>query len=396
MKYLPFFAAALATGAPGSAAENKPLNIVVLYADDWRHDTLGCAGNPVVKTPHLDQLAREGFRFTHNCVTTSICGVSRATLVHRAMDVAPRQSGVQRIQDAVGGDVSGLAARERLLRRPRRQMAQRQVPGGAIRFRPRLFGHALDEAAGRHADSRHAEERERRAGVPAPAPDGQAVLPDARVLRHARRGRQSEAVPAAAGEHVALSGRDDSGAEDRDRRGVPQAAALHRQREERRPRPLALALRHAGEISGDDEELLPPRHRGGRHLRPRARGAEEAGRCSTTRSSFSPPTTATSTASTASPTSGIRIEESIRVPLIVRDPRMAPGKRGGTNDDFTLNVDLAPTILAATGIAAPPTMQGRDLAPLYLADAKPTGAPSFSTSTRSFKTRISSRLRRRS
>ena len=62
-------------------AATKPLNILVLYADDWRHDTLGCAGNPVVQTPHLDQLAREGVRFTQNRVTTSICGVSRATLL---------------------------------------------------------------------------------------------------------------------------------------------------------------------------------------------------------------------------------------------------------------------------------------------------------------------------
>ena len=33
-------------------------------------------------------------------------------------------------------------------------------------------------------------------------------------------------------------------------------------------------------------------------------------------------------------------EESIRVPLIVRDPRMPKIKRGTTNDDFVLNVDL--------------------------------------------------------
>ena len=63
----------------GAAA--KPLNIVLLYADDWRHDTLGCAGNPVVRTPHLDQLACDGVRFTQNRVTTSICGVSRASLL---------------------------------------------------------------------------------------------------------------------------------------------------------------------------------------------------------------------------------------------------------------------------------------------------------------------------
>ena len=64
----------------GEAALARPLNVLVLYADDWRFDTLGCAGNPVVQTPQLDQLARESTRFTHACVTTAICGVSRASL----------------------------------------------------------------------------------------------------------------------------------------------------------------------------------------------------------------------------------------------------------------------------------------------------------------------------
>lgn len=64
-----------------AAVDSKPLNILVLYADDWRFDTLGCAGNPIVRTPHLDRLAAEGVRFTHNYVTTSICGVSRASLL---------------------------------------------------------------------------------------------------------------------------------------------------------------------------------------------------------------------------------------------------------------------------------------------------------------------------
>ena len=43
-------------------AGSKPVNILVLYADDWRHDTLSAAGNPVVKTPELDRLAGEGIR----------------------------------------------------------------------------------------------------------------------------------------------------------------------------------------------------------------------------------------------------------------------------------------------------------------------------------------------
>jgi len=56
-----------------------PMNILLFYADDWRHDTLGAAGNPVVKTPVFDALAAEGVRFSENCVTTSICWISRAS-----------------------------------------------------------------------------------------------------------------------------------------------------------------------------------------------------------------------------------------------------------------------------------------------------------------------------
>jgi arylsulfatase A-like enzyme len=64
-------------------------------------------------------------------------------------------------------------------------------------------------------------------------------------------------------------------------------------------------------------------------------------------------------------------EESIRVPLIVRDPRLPREQSGQTNDEFVLNVDLAPTILGASGIKAPAGMQGADFAPLYLAATKP-------------------------
>jgi arylsulfatase A-like enzyme len=70
-------------------------------------------------------------------------------------------------------------------------------------------------------------------------------------------------------------------------------------------------------------------------------------------------------------------EESIRVPLIVRDPRMPSDRRGQINDDMVLNVDLAPTLLASAGIAAPPRMQGRDMAQLYLLARKPPWRTEF-------------------
>ena len=56
---------------------------------------------------------------------------------------------------------------------------------------------------------------------------------------------------------------------------------------------------------------------------------------------------------------------------------MAKKKHGTTNDDFTLNVDLAPTILNATGNKIPKGMQGTDVAPLYLAEKAPEWRDEF-------------------
>ena len=58
-------------------------------------------------------------------------------------------------------------------------------------------------------------------------------------------------------------------------------------------------------------------------------------------------------------------QESIRVPLIIKDPRMDDEFKGTTNDDYTLNVDLTATILSAAGVTVLPTMMGRDMSELY-------------------------------
>jgi arylsulfatase A-like enzyme len=57
-------------------------------------------------------------------------------------------------------------------------------------------------------------------------------------------------------------------------------------------------------------------------------------------------------------------EESIRTPLIIRDPRLPAAMRGKQRGQMMLNIDLAPTILRAAEIDARSSMQGRDLAPL--------------------------------
>ena len=63
----------------GASGTPKP-NIIVIVADDLRWDALGYAGNRIIKTPHLDDLARRGTQFRNHFVTSSICNVSRATM----------------------------------------------------------------------------------------------------------------------------------------------------------------------------------------------------------------------------------------------------------------------------------------------------------------------------
>jgi arylsulfatase A-like enzyme len=61
------------------AAEKKP-NILLLIADEWRGDATGYAGDPNVKTPHLDRLAKEGLNFANAVSVTPVCTPFRAAL----------------------------------------------------------------------------------------------------------------------------------------------------------------------------------------------------------------------------------------------------------------------------------------------------------------------------
>ncbi len=68
-----------------SAEAVRPPNVVLLFADDQRADTIGAHGNPHIQTPHLDRLAAEGFSFRRNYCAGSfsgaVCVASRAMLM---------------------------------------------------------------------------------------------------------------------------------------------------------------------------------------------------------------------------------------------------------------------------------------------------------------------------
>lgn len=61
-------------------AAERP-NVLVILTDDQRWDALGVAGHPHLKTPHIDRLAKEGVYFKNAFCTTSLCSPSRASIL---------------------------------------------------------------------------------------------------------------------------------------------------------------------------------------------------------------------------------------------------------------------------------------------------------------------------
>src|SRR5438045_3581581 len=77
LRLFAWFAGSIIASAPPAS---RPPNIVFIMADDLGWRDVGCYGNSFVETPHLDQLAREGMRFTQAYQQT-VCSPTRAALL---------------------------------------------------------------------------------------------------------------------------------------------------------------------------------------------------------------------------------------------------------------------------------------------------------------------------
>ena len=73
--------AVIQIAAPLSAAEKQRPNILIFLADDLGWGDLSCYGHPRIKTPNLDQFAKEGVRFTQAYSACGVCSPSRSSIL---------------------------------------------------------------------------------------------------------------------------------------------------------------------------------------------------------------------------------------------------------------------------------------------------------------------------
>ena len=68
-------------GFSSAHAAEKKRNLIFIFIDDMRYDSMSCMGHPFLETPNLDRMAAGGMLFNNAFVTTSLCSPSRASIL---------------------------------------------------------------------------------------------------------------------------------------------------------------------------------------------------------------------------------------------------------------------------------------------------------------------------
>ena len=90
----------------GSFAQAKP-NLIFIMADDLGYGDLGCFGQKLIKTPRLDQMAKEGMKFTRFYSGSTVCAPSRSVLM------TGQHMGHTHVRGNAGGDMTRQSLRDK-------------------------------------------------------------------------------------------------------------------------------------------------------------------------------------------------------------------------------------------------------------------------------------------
>jgi arylsulfatase A-like enzyme len=365
---------AIGTAQPAASR----MNVVVLVIDDTRWDSIGAAGNRIVRTPRLDALAAEGIRFTQARVATSICMVSRASMLTGQY---MSRHGIDRFGKPLTPEAFALTY-------PGLLRAAGYWTGYVGKYdvgapRPADFDflrayhgrHWLDGANGERVHVTAQNARDSLDFLRDRPRDRPFLLTVGYFAPHAEDAAKDQYLPqdwseaAYRGVRIPPSPLGDS----RHLRALPPflAADANEGRvrfgwrfdtPERYQQYMTRYYRLITEVDAAVGQLVD--------------GLKAQGVYDDTLIVF---------IGDNGYFHGDRgladkwypYEQALRVPLVVRDPRLAARRRGRTSDQLVLNIDVAPTIVAAAGAALPGSMQGRDISPLYLAERAPAWRDEF-------------------
>lgn len=356
------FLGSLAASALAQRADRP--NIIFLLTDDQRWDSLGCMGNRIVRSPNIDRLAEQGVTFENHFVTTAICMTSRASIFTGQW---ARKHGVNAFATAFS-EQQYARTYPMLLRgagyhtgfigkwgvgnaMPRERFDYWKGFPGQGKYFPNgepgkhlteLMGdQALEFLGGAPKDKRfclsvsfkaaHVQDEDPRQFLPSPATE------------HTYDGVTIPVPKTADPKYIAMLAPEIQRSENRRRWAVRFGT----------PELYQTSVKNYYRLITEVDTVVE-------RIRKQL-AAMDADR---------------NTVIVFSGDNGFYLaehglagkwfahEESIRVPMIVYDPRWSAGVRGSRRKEMTLNVDIAPTLLDAAGIAPPVEMQGRSLYPL--------------------------------
>lgn len=361
---------AMLVGSAATAAQTERPNVILIVTDDQRNDFLGCAGNPVLRTPVIDRLAAEGVRFSNAFVTTPICAASRASILTGAWErghgytfgTPPlREELVANSYPALLRDAgyrtgfigkfgvnveSGSSEQMFDFFRPQSQPYLEKGDDGRPRHLTDLAGDAaLEFLQGCKKDqpfclsvsfnAPHAQDADKQNQFPFPASD-EDLYADTEIPSPLVPAEFRESLPKFLADSLARERWywrwDTTEKYQRNVRayyrmisGIDRVVGQVLAESER----LGFANNTVVIFTGDNGYFLGSRGFAGKWL---------------------------------------HYDESLRVPLVIHDPRIAESKRGRVVPQQVLNVDLSATILDLAGLAPPASCRGRSLTPLVRGD----------------------------
>ncbi|MBM4155938.1 MAG: DUF4976 domain-containing protein [Lentisphaerae bacterium] len=362
------FAPASALPAGGEGAPRP--NLVFFFTDDQPQSAMGCMGNPHLKTPNMDRLAAEGVLFENSFVTTAICCSSRASLF----------SGQHMVRHGIDSFVKALSAEQWagtypvLLRAAGYRTAflgklaignpKTEPPGLCLPADRFDLWYGFPQSIAFNQDGRYLTTVMEEKAV--------------RFIREQPKDKPFLLIMALKEPHGPRDFEDPDLPRDLVQGPFPRPATLSDEAFVRLPAAIRASRNSVGPPFATDDATFQQEMAQTYRYVCRAdlavgrvmQAVRDAGLDGNTVVFFS--------SDNGSLDGAHRLhgkwsmyEESIRVPLIVRDPRL-PAAARGRRAQMALNIDIAPTMLAMAGVPVPAAMQGMDLRPI-LADPKTPG-----------------------